>query len=176
MLLTSAATVSCASMFNPICTTPACKNMGVMNLRTVVIGRNPGVTVCLPPPLIGLLAIEPSMTAKVFDSTKSIRWVGGIIETWQRKTVRHKPRIAPKMRTSSQGRFSVGGTCDTFFIHGGKRAPTRIRALPEGPNIGLTTGWICVGVKIYTMSCRKFGSHGTKQGCPAPGHSLPIRK
>jgi hypothetical protein len=80
------------------------------------------------------------------------------------------------MRTSSQGRFSVGGTCDTFFIHGGKRAPTRIRALPEGPNIGLTTGWIWIGVENLAVSCRRFDSHGTKQGCPALGHSPPVRK
>jgi hypothetical protein len=53
---------------------------------------NPRVTVCLPPPLIGLLVMEPSMTTKVFDSTKSIRWVGGIIETWRRESVTHKPR------------------------------------------------------------------------------------
>jgi hypothetical protein len=53
---------------------------------------NPGVTVCLPPPLTGFLVMEPSVTTKVFDSTKSIRWVGGIIETWRRKSVSHKPR------------------------------------------------------------------------------------
>ena len=54
------------------------------------------------------------------------------------------------------GRFSVTGTSDTFFIHGGKRAPTRIRALPEGPNIGLTTGCIWMGVKNLPVGCRNL--------------------
>jgi hypothetical protein len=53
---------------------------------------NPGVIIRLPPPLIGFLVMEPSMTTNIFDSTKSIRWVGGIIETWRRKSVPHKPR------------------------------------------------------------------------------------
>lgn len=52
---------------------------------------NLGVTVCLPPPLIGFLVMEPSMTTKVLDGTKTIRWVGGIIKTWRRKSVPHKP-------------------------------------------------------------------------------------
>jgi len=53
----------------------------------------PGVTVSLPPPLTRFLVMEPPMTTKVFYSTKSIRWVGGVIETWWRKGVLHKPRI-----------------------------------------------------------------------------------
>ena len=43
--------------------------------------------------------------------------------------------------SGAHGRFNVTGTAGTSFMHGGKRAPTRIRALPEGPNIGLTTGY-----------------------------------
>jgi hypothetical protein len=53
---------------------------------------NPEVTVWLPPPLIRFLAMEPSMTTNVFDSTKPIRWIGGIIETWGRTRVPHEPR------------------------------------------------------------------------------------
>ena len=44
---------------------------------------NSEVTVCLPPPLIRFLSMESTMTTNVFDSTKSIRWIGGIIETWK---------------------------------------------------------------------------------------------
>lgn len=41
----------------------------------------------------------------------------------------------------SHGIWSVTGTDETFFMHGGKRAPTRISALPDGPSIGLTAGY-----------------------------------
>ena len=39
------------------------------------------------------------------------------------------------------GRSSEIGTPDTFFIHGGNRAPRLINAEDEGPSIGLTTGF-----------------------------------
>jgi hypothetical protein len=41
----------------------------------------------------------------------------------------------------SHGICSVTGTDETFFMHGGKRAPTLINALPDGPSIGLTAGY-----------------------------------
>jgi hypothetical protein len=34
-----------------------------------------------------------------------------------------------------------GGTCCTYFIHGGKRAPMDMSALEEGPSIGLMEGF-----------------------------------
>ena len=45
---------------------------------------NPGVTICSPPPLIRFFPMELSMPTNFFDGTKLIRWVGGIIETWER--------------------------------------------------------------------------------------------
>jgi hypothetical protein len=83
--------------------------------------------------------MEASMTANLLDSANTVRWISSIIKTWQR-TVRGESNRSVKV--NSQGRFSVTGTSVTFFMHGGKRAPTRISALPEGPNIGLTTGYI----------------------------------
>lgn len=78
------------------------------------------------------------MTADLLDSAESIRWISSIIKTW-RKSSRNEP-THKDVKVSSHGKFSVTGTSGTVFMHGGKRAPTRISALPEGPNIGLTTG------------------------------------
>jgi len=72
--------------------------------------------------------------------------------------------------------FSVTGTSDTVFMHGGKRAPTLIRALPEGPNIGLTTGFIKFEIECSRLRTRGVNSHETKKGYPVPEHSPPIRK
>ena len=35
----------------------------------------------------------------------------------------------------------VSGTSATFFMQGGKRAPRLIKALPDGPSIGLMYGY-----------------------------------
>jgi hypothetical protein len=48
-------------------------------------------------------------------------------------------------------------------MHGGKRAPTRIRALPEGPNIGLTTGCMWLGIKNLPVSYGKL-THMERNG------------
>lgn len=57
--------------------------------------------------------------------------------------------------SGAHGRFNVTGTAGTSFMHGGKRAPTRIRALPEGPNIGLTTGYAHIGVENLLLNSRR---------------------
>jgi hypothetical protein len=100
-----------------------------------------GVIARLPPPLIGLFTMEATMTTNILDGTKSIRWVSGVVKTWQSSAW----AVQLKAETNSHGIFNVAGTSRTSFMHGGKRAPTRIRALPEGPNIGLTTG--CMEIK-----------------------------
>lgn len=44
----------------------------------------------------------------------------------------------------------VSGTSATFFIHGGNRAPRLIKALPEGPSIGLIYGCIDMRIGVST--------------------------
>ena len=43
-----------------------------------------GVIIYSPPPLIRFFPMELSMPTNFFNSTELIRWVGGIIETWER--------------------------------------------------------------------------------------------
>ena len=78
--------------------------------------------------------------------------------------------------SGAHGRFNVTGTAGMSFMHGGKRAPTRMRALPEGPNIGLTTGYAHIGVENLMLNPREVNLRETRQGYPVPGHSPPIRK
>jgi len=85
----------------------------------------------------------------------------------------------------SHGICSVTGTDGTVFMHGGKRAPTRINALPDGPSIGLTVGYtqirtanagigklahmkrnratLCLGIDHQFVN--ENGDHGNSQ-CP----------
>lgn len=72
------------------------------------------------------------------------------------------------MEDDSHGICSVTGTDATVFMHGGKRAPTRINALPDGPSIGLTVGYTQIRTAI--RGHREVDPHETKQGYPVPGH------
>jgi hypothetical protein len=69
-------------MFNMMCTKPACKKIGVMNLQAMSIDKTYFI-VALPPPLIRFLAMEASMTTEFLNSTELIWGISSVIETWR---------------------------------------------------------------------------------------------
>ncbi len=64
-----------------------------------------------------------------------------------------------------QGRRSVTGTCSTSFMQGGKRAPRLIKADSDGPNMGLTTGYLnTINQEQFKLQARGTDFQGDR--CP----------
>lgn len=66
------------------------------------------------------------------------------------------------MSSNRQANSIDGGTCETYFIQGGNRAPSVMRALDEGPIIGLMVGYKAIrrldcGSTCVDLTFREIG-------------------
>jgi hypothetical protein len=77
--------------------------------------------------------------AEISDSAYTWYRVISVVHAYARFVSIAKPNCRA---VSAQAMGSVSGTSCTVFMHGGNRAPRKMRALPEGPSIGLNTGWV----------------------------------
>lgn len=66
--------------------------------------------------------------------------VGGFAVSFIPKSSPHGLAIFWGINNSLHANSVVGGIASTYFMHAGKRAPTYINSLDDGPNMGFTAG------------------------------------